>query len=85
MQVTRDLIAMIKVVVPRMACSVIDRAVQCFGGMGVYQDTPLAGMWIGARSLRLADGPDEVHKQTIALLELKRQSKRTSPIPRPRL
>merc|ERR1719162_893030 len=50
-KVTRDLIAMIKVVCPRMACDVIDRAVQCFGGMGVCQDTPLAGMWIGARSL----------------------------------
>jgi len=84
-KVTRDLIAMIKVVCPRMACDVIDRAVQCFGGMGVCQDTPLAGMWIGARSLRIADGPDEVHKQTIAMLELGRQSKRESAIPKARL
>ena len=78
---------MIKVVCPRMACNVIDRAVQTYGGMGVCQDTPLPSMWTGARSLRLADGPDEVHKQTIALLELKRHSQQggNGLIPAPRL
>jgi acyl-CoA dehydrogenase len=57
----KDLISMIKIVVPRMACTVVDRAIQSFGGMGVCQDTPLAGFWIYARSIRIADGPDEVH------------------------
>ena len=57
----KDLIAMIKIVVPRMAERVIDRAIQVHGGMGVCQDTPLATFWIYARALRLADGPDEVH------------------------
>lgn len=84
-KVTRDLIAMIKVVCPRMASNVIDRAVQTFGGMGVCQDTPLSSMWTAARCLRIADGPDEVHKQTIALLELKRQTQKEGVIPAPRL
>lgn len=57
----RDLIAMIKIVAPTMACTVIDRAMQVHGGMGVSQDTPLAAMYAGARTLRFADGPDEVH------------------------
>ncbi|MFT7589967.1 MAG: acyl-CoA dehydrogenase, partial [Limisphaerales bacterium] len=57
----KDLIAMIKIAVPTMACTVIDRAIQAHGGMGVSQDTPLAMFWIYARALRLADGPDEVH------------------------
>lgn len=57
----KDLIAMIKIVVPRMACTVIDRAIQAHGGMGVSQDTPLFGFWLYARSIRIADGPDEVH------------------------
>ncbi|MEM7105792.1 MAG: acyl-CoA dehydrogenase family protein [Bacteroidota bacterium] len=57
----KDLIAMIKIVVPTMACNVADRAIQAHGGMGVCQDTPLAGIWIYGRTLRLADGPDEVH------------------------
>ncbi len=57
----KDLISMIKIVVPTMACTVVDRAIQAFGGMGVCQDTPLAGFWIYARSIRIADGPDEVH------------------------
>ncbi len=57
----KDLIAMIKIVVPQMACTVVDRAIQMHGGMGVCQDTPLAGFWIYGRSIRIADGPDEVH------------------------
>jgi len=57
----KDLISMIKVVVPRMTCQVVDRAIQAFGGMGVSQDTPLAGFWRYARIIRIADGPDEVH------------------------
>ena len=63
-------IAMIKAVVPRMALEVIDRAIQAHGGLGVSQDTPLAGFWIYARSLRIADGPDEVHLETVAKMEL---------------
>ncbi|MBW0144515.1 acyl-CoA dehydrogenase family protein [Sphingomicrobium clamense] len=62
-------IAMIKVKAPRMALQVIDDAVQAFGGAGVSQDTPLAHSWAGIRTLRLADGPDEVHNRTIARLE----------------
>jgi len=57
----KDLISMIKVICPTMACKVIDRAIQAHGGMGVSQDTPLAGFWMYARAIRLADGPDEVH------------------------
>ncbi len=57
----KDLIAMIKIVVPTMTCTVVDRAIQAHGGMGVSQDTPLGGFWLYGRSLRLADGPDEVH------------------------
>jgi acyl-CoA dehydrogenase len=65
----RKEIAAIKVIVPRMACTVIDRAIQAFGGMGVCQDVPLARMYAGVRTLRIADGPDEVHIRTLALLE----------------
>ncbi|MEN3971892.1 acyl-CoA dehydrogenase family protein [Sphingomicrobium sp. XHP0235] len=62
-------IAMIKVKAPQMALKVIDDAIQAFGGAGVSQDTPLAHMWAGIRTLRLADGPDEVHARSIARLE----------------
>ena len=64
-------IAMAKIAVPRMACNVIDRAIQVHGGKGVSQDTPLAYFYTGARSLRIADGPDEVHLEAVAKLELK--------------
>jgi acyl-CoA dehydrogenase len=63
-------IAMIKAVAPQMALKVIDRAIQTHGGGGVSQDFPLAQFWIYARSLRLADGPDEVHLESIAKMEL---------------
>jgi acyl-CoA dehydrogenase len=65
-------IAMIKVVVPNIALRVLDRAVQAFGAKGVSEDTFLARAWSNARTLRLADGPDEVHRNAIAKLELKK-------------
>jgi len=65
-------IAMIKVKAPRMALKIIDDAIQAFGGAGVSQDTPLAASWAGIRTLRLADGPDEVHNRAIARLEFKK-------------
>ena len=63
-------IAQIKVAAPIMACKVIDRAIQMHGGGGVSQDFPLASMYAHMRCLRLADGPDEVHRRSIARLEL---------------
>jgi len=57
----KDLISMIKIVMPQMTSNVVDRAIQAYGGMGVSQDTPLARFWVTSRILRLADGPDEVH------------------------
>lgn len=65
-------IAEAKVLVPQMALTVIDRAVQSFGAAGVCQDTPLANMWANIRTLRLADGPDEVHLQQMGRNENKR-------------
>ena len=63
-------ISAIKVVAPNVALKVIDRAIQAFGGMGVSDDVPLAAMYAGIRTLRLADGPDEVHRNVIARREL---------------
>lgn len=68
----RKEIAMIKVAAPQMACRVIDWAIQVHGGAGVSQDFLLAHAYAGARSLRLADGPDEVHREQIGKLELSR-------------
>ena len=65
-------IAMIKVTAPNMALRVIDRAIQAFGAAGVSDDFTLAAQWANARTLRLADGPDEVHRSQIAKLELKK-------------
>jgi alkylation response protein AidB-like acyl-CoA dehydrogenase len=73
-KVARNEIAMIKVVAPRMALRVLDRAIQVHGGKGVSSDTWLAAAWAHIRTLRLADGPDEVHMETIARLELKKHS-----------
>ena len=73
-KVARTEIAMIKVVAPNMALRVLERAIQVHGGMGVSPDTWLAAAWAHIRALRLADGPDEVHLETITRLELKKHS-----------
>ena len=67
----RKEIAMIKVAAPAMALRVIDRAIQVFGGAGLSADFPLAAFWADSRTLRLADGPDEVHRNQIGRLELR--------------
>jgi len=69
-KVARAEIAMIKVVAPNLALRVLDRAIQAHGGAGVSQDFPLASAWANSRTLRLADGPDEVHREAIAKYEL---------------
>ena len=68
----RSQVAAIKAVVPQMACDVVDRAIQVHGGMGVSDDVPLAAMYAGLRTLRIADGPDEVHLRSVARAELGR-------------
>jgi len=70
----RTEIAAIKVAAPEIALRIIDRAIQVHGGAGVSDDFPLARMWAHIRTLRLADGPDEVHKMTIARGELRKHS-----------
>jgi len=69
---SRQEIAMIKVMAANMVMRVLDRAIQVFGAAGVSDDTPIAGMWRNSRALRIADGPDEVHRMTIARRELRR-------------
>lgn len=70
----RDAISQIKVAVPNMALRVIDRAIQMHGAAGISQDFPLASLWTSQRTLRLADGPDEVHRRVIARKELAKYS-----------
>ena len=70
-KVARKEIAAIKVAVPQMAERIIDHAIQSYGGAGVSQDTPLASLFAGIRTLRIVDGPDEVHIRDIARLEIK--------------
>ena len=70
-QEARQELSMCKVVVPNMAMNVLDRAIQCLGALGVSDDTPIAAMWRNGRALRIADGPDEVHKMVIARRELR--------------
>jgi acyl-CoA dehydrogenase len=70
----RDDISAIKVVAPAAALWVLDHAIQVHGGAGVSDDTPLAMMWAHARTLRIADGPDEVHEMVIARRELARHA-----------
>jgi len=65
-------ISMIKVIAPRMQTTILDRAMQTFGAMGLSPDTPLADLWTTGRTLRIADGPDEVHLRSIAKREVKR-------------
>jgi len=74
----RKQIAMIKIVAPNMALAIIDRAIQIHGGAGVCQDFPLAKAWASMRTLRLADGPDDVHLEAIAKQELAEQQRGAS-------
>ena len=71
-KIARAEIAMIKVAAPAMALRVIDRAIQVHGGAGVCEDFGLAQAWAHSRTLRILDGPDEVHRQTIAKIELRK-------------
>jgi len=68
----RQFISGIKVAVPALCLRVIDRALQVHGGLGVCQDTILASSWAGMRTLRIADGPDEVHRRSVARMEIKK-------------
>jgi acyl-CoA dehydrogenase len=69
-------ISQIKVVAPEVALWVLDEAIQLHGAMGISQDTPLARAWTHARTLRLADGPDAVHRRQVARAELRRYTNR---------
>jgi acyl-CoA dehydrogenase len=72
----RQSISAIKVVAANMVMDVLDRAIQVHGALGMTDDTPLAALWRFSRTLRLADGPDEVHKMVLARRELNRWAKR---------
>ena len=78
-KVAKAEIAMIKVIVPNMTLRVIDRAIQAHGGAGVCQDFELAHMWANTRTLRLADGPDEVHSESVAKIELDKYKEAAKP------
>ena len=65
-------IAMIKVIAPQVCLAVLDRAIQAHGALGVCQDSSLAWQWANARTLRIVDGPDEVHRDAVAKLELRK-------------
>ena len=67
-------ISMIKTAVPNISIRIVDQAIQMFGALGVSQDTPLAGMYMAQRTLRLADGPDEVHRMVVGRQELRKYS-----------
>jgi acyl-CoA dehydrogenase len=73
----RQEISMIKILAARTYLDVLDRAIQVHGAMGVTNDTPLAHMWQHARTLRIVDGPDEVHLQTIARRESRKFTEAT--------
>ena len=70
-------ISMIKTVVPNISIRIVDQAIQMFGALGVSQDTPLAGMYMAQRTLRLADGPDEVHRMVVGRHELKKYTEQS--------
>jgi acyl-CoA dehydrogenase len=72
-------IAAIKVAAPQVALKIVDRAIQVHGGGGLSDDFPLAGMYAQLRTLRLADGPDEVHKRTITRYELRKDGAPRAP------
>ncbi len=74
-KIARTEIAMIKVIAPNMACQIVDWAIQAHGAGGMCDDFPLASMYAHQRTLRLADGPDEVHRAAIAKLELAKHAK----------
>jgi acyl-CoA dehydrogenase len=65
-------ISMIKTAVPNVSIRIVDQAIQMYGALGVSQDTPLAGMYMAQRTLRLADGPDEVHRMVVGRHELRK-------------
>jgi acyl-CoA dehydrogenase len=81
----RDKIATIKVRVPELAYRVVDRAVQVYGGAGLSEDFILARALAGIRSLRIADGPDAVHRRTVARLEVKKAMAKRTTTPQSRL
>jgi acyl-CoA dehydrogenase len=75
-KMARDKIASIKVTVPELCYRIVDRAIQVHGGAGLCEDYPLARFLAGLRSLRIADGPDAVHKRTVALIEIQKAMKK---------